>query len=111
MSSRVHPISSTSREHVLVSVSATEAGVTQDPTGDTVEFAAVAPGTEPSSWTAGAWETDTSTDPDTYHARILVSGVGGGGDLTLADGTWDLWIRITDSPERPSRRVGTLIVT
>lgn len=106
-----HRVSSTSREYVMVPVSAVESGVAQDPTGDTVEFAAVAPGVEPSAWTAGSWETDATTDPDTYAARILVSGTGGGGTIELADGTYDLWVRITDSPERPTERVGTLIVT
>lgn len=106
-----HTISSLTKEYVLVEVVTSVGGVVQDPTGDVVEFAAAAPGTEPSSWTAGSWETDTTTDPDTYHARILVSGTGGGGSLALADGTYDLWVRITDSPERPARRAGTLIVT
>lgn len=103
-------ISSTSREYVRLPVAATLDGIAQDPTADTVEFAAVAVGAEPSSWTAGQWETDTTTDPDTFWARILVSGTAGGGTLALADGTYDLWIRVTDSPERPARRVGTLIV-
>lgn len=103
-------MSSTSRHYLRLPVSATWQGVVQDPTSDTVEFAAVTPGSEPSTWTAGSWETDTSTDPDTYWARILVSGTGGGGTLALADGTYDLWVRVTDSPERPSQRVATLIV-
>lgn len=104
-------MSSTSRQYLRLPVSATWQGVTQDPTGDTVEFAAVPPGSEPSTWTAGSWETDTTTDPDTHWARILVSGTAGGGTLALADGTYDLWIRVTDSPERPAQRITTLIVT
>lgn len=106
-----HRISSTTREYVRVRVAAVESGVTVDPTTATVEFAAVAVAAEPSTWTAGGWETDATTDPDSYYARILVSGPGGGGALTLADGTYDWWIRITDVTERVSRRVGTLIVT
>ena len=111
MTTRIVRISSSSREYVLVDIAATVAGVVQDPTGDTVEFAAVTPGSEPSSWTAGSWETDTTTDPDTYAARILISGTGGGGTLALADGTYDLWVRITDSPERPARPVCRLVIT
>lgn len=103
-------MSSTSRQYLRLPVSATWNGITQDPTGDVVEFAAVPIGGAPSTWTAGSWETDTTTDPDTFWARILVSGTAGGGTLALADGTYDLWIRVTDSPERPARRVGTLIV-
>lgn len=103
-------MSSTSRQYLRLPVSATWQGVAQDPTADTVEFAAVTVGSEPSSWTAGSWETDTSTDPDTFWARILVSGTGGGGTLALADGTYDLWVRVTDSPERPVQRICTLIV-
>lgn len=108
---RTHMISSQTKEYVLVDIATTVAGASVDPTGDAVEFAATVPGVEPSAWLAGSWETDTTTDPDTYSARILVSGTGGGGTLVLADGTYDLWVRITDSPERPARRAGTLIVT
>ena len=110
-SHRIIRISSTSREYVRVPVSASEAGVVQNPTGDTVEFSAVTPGAEPSTWTAGTWETDATTDPDSYYARILISGTGGGGTLAMADGTYDLWVRITDSPERPARPVCRLVIT
>lgn len=86
-------------------------GLAVDPTGTPPEFCAVAVGADPSGWVQGVWETDTSTDPDTYSAFVLVSGTGGGGTIALADGTWVLWLRVTHSPERPVRKVDTLIVT
>lgn len=100
-------LSSRTNEYVRVPVSATEDGVDVDPTNDTVEFAAPAVGDEPTVWVEGEWETST----DRIWARILVSGTGGGGTLEIADGTWDLWIRITDSPETPARKVGPIRMT
>jgi hypothetical protein len=102
-------ISSLSKEYVRVPVSATESGQPVDPTGDTVEMAFKTSG-EPSGgdWKAASWETDNSVSPVVYYARCLV---GPGGTVTLADGTYDVYVRVTDSPEIPVTNVGKLVVT
>lgn len=106
-----YEIASPTKEYIRVAVSATEAGADVDVSALPVSFAFTAIGAEPASWTGGAWETDATTDPDTYYARILVSGTGGGGGVELADGRYDVWVKVTDNPEVPARRVGRLIVT
>ena len=55
-----------------------------------------------------SWETDATTTPNTYLARCLV---GPGGTVALAAGTYEVWVKITDSPEIPVLRSGTLVVT
>lgn len=104
-------VPSLSREFVRIPLSALDSGTVVDPTGDPVHFAAVAPGTEPTAWTAGEWDTDTTTNPPTYWAQVLVSGTGGGGTIELGEGLWDLWWRVTDAPERPARIAGTVRIT
>ena len=102
--------SSLSKEYVKVRISAREDGVVVNPTADTVEMAFTSAEAEPTSpdWKAAEWETNTSTDPDTYWARCLV---GPGGTVALTDGTYRVWVRITDSPEIPVLRSGLLIIT
>lgn len=106
-------ISSLTREYVRVSVAARENGVAVNPTGDTVQLAFVTPGTEPGSsdWRAAVWEVDATTSPATYYARCLVSGTGGGGTAELAEGTYAVWLKLTDTPEIPVREVGRLTIT
>lgn len=101
-------ISSLSREYVRCEVRASANGVQVDPTVDIVEFAAVTVGTEPSSWTAGGWET---VPGPIYFARIMVGGLGSSATLALADGLYDVWVRVTDSPEKPAWRVGRIRIT
>lgn len=98
-------LSTLTDEYVRVRTSAKEAGAWLDPTGDTVEFAFMTVGTDPtgSDWDAGAWETDATTNPDTYYARYEIA--------SLAVGSYDVWVRVTDSPEVPVRHVGELHIT
>lgn len=108
----VTTIPSDTREYLgPYDVAGTSGGLAVDPTGTPPEFCAVPVGADPTGWVSGVWETDTTTDPDTYSAFVFVSGTGGGGTITLADGTYTLWLRVTHSPERPVRKVDTLIVT
>ena len=58
-------------------------------------------------WKTAEWETDTTTDPDTYYARCLV---GTGGTVALSDGTYRVWVKIIDAPETPVKRSGLLVV-
>ena len=103
-------ISSLSKEYVRVRVYAETNGVAVNPTADTVEMAFISGDTEPTSpdWKAASWETDTTTEPDTYYARCLV---GPGGTVTLADGLYQVWVRVTDSPEIPVKKSGELRIT
>lgn len=100
--------SSLSLEYVRVPVAAEDQGVAVDPTSNVVEFAfeTFADDTEPSSFTAGDWETDPGP-PAIYYARILI---GPAGTIVLADGKYHIWIKITASPEIPVRRVGVLTI-
>jgi hypothetical protein len=88
-------ISSLSKEYLLVTVTA-DVNVLDD----VVAWSFTAPAVDPSVWTAGDWDADGK-------ARILL---GPGGSLTLAKGMWEVWLKVTDSPEIPVRRVGQLIV-
>ena len=103
-------ISSLSKEYVRVRVSAREDGVVVNPTADTVEMAFTLLDAAPvgGDWKTAEWETDATTNPDTYYARCLV---GPGGTVTLAAGTYRIWVRVTDAPEVPVKRSGILIVT
>ena len=103
-------VSSLSKEYVRVRVVAEASGVAVNPTADVVEMAFISGDTEPTSpdWKSASWETDATTDPDTYYARCLV---GPGGTVTLADGLYQVWVRVTDSPEIPVKKSGQLQVT
>lgn len=103
-------LSSLSLEHVRVRVAATSSGAVVNPTSDTVAMAFKQADAEPSGgdWKTASWETDSTQTPAVYYARCLV---GPSGTVTLADGSWDVWIKVTDSPEIPVRRVGRVIVT
>jgi hypothetical protein len=89
-------ISSQSTEYILVAVTASVVV-----TGDPVALAFTAPGADPVSgdWLTGSWVNGK--------ARILV---GPGGAKTLTAGSWDLWVRVTDNPEIPVRRVDQITV-
>lgn len=102
-------LSSLSTEYVRVPVAAEDQGVPVNPTGATVEMAFPAEGVDPvtDDWQAAAWETVATTTPDTYLARVLV----GTGDLNLAAGNYDVWVRVTSSPETVVHRAGWLRIT
>lgn len=98
-------ISSLSKEYIRVAVSAKESGTAVDPTSDTVTMAFVTTD-EPVSgdFKTASWETDNGK----YYARCLV---GPGGTITLSDGLYSVWVKVTDSPEVPVLKAGTLMVT
>lgn len=89
-------ITTVTKEYVFVPV--TVDGATPD-TGLTVEVAIPSEGVDPSSWVTATW--------DSGRARVLV---GSGGDFELSAGRYDVWVRITDSPELTARNAGLLIV-
>lgn len=94
-------------EYVRVAVAATSNGAAINPTADTVVMAFPAHGTDPvnGDWKSASWETDATTTPATYYARCLV---GPSQTVALSVGQYDVWARISDNPEVPARKAGTL---
>ncbi len=92
-------ISSQSKQYVRVPVTASS-----DPTHDAVAWAIVPPGTEPSTFVTGDWQTIGST----FYARVLV---GPGTSLVLSRGLYEMFVKVTDTPEIPILRAGVLEVT
>lgn len=82
-----------------------------DPTADVVQFAFTPetyPTTQPvdADWVAGSWQTYPGP---TYWAQALVGPANGGTALTL--GSWQVWVKITDSPEKPVLQPALLTIT
>lgn len=102
-------LSTLSLEYVLVPVSATVAGRHVDISADTVAMAFPVADALPltGDWKTASWET-VGSRPTSYLARCLV---GPGGTVTLTAGTFDIWVRVADSPEVPARKVDRLVVT
>jgi hypothetical protein len=102
-------ISTASLEYVLIPVAARASGASVDPTGDTVQMAILSTEDAPVSgdFKTASWETDATTTPDTYYARCLV---GTGGAIVLAAGLYQVWVKITDSPEAPVKPAGRMRV-
>lgn len=101
-------ISAQSKEYVRVPISAYEAGSLVNPTGDAIDMAFTT-GAAPAGgdWKTASWETDSSTTPTTYYARLAV---GPGGSITLIAGTfYTVWVRVTDNPEIPIIRAPGLV--
>jgi len=74
--------------------------------GNTCEVAFVEGSETPS---AGDWNNaDVVEKTEGQAARILVGPEGG--ELILSPGQYNVWIKITDNPEVPVRRVPTVLV-
>lgn len=97
--------SNLSTRYVKCVVSTQENGIQSDPTTGTIEFAFVEDDIEPISgdWVSGSWETTS----DEYLGRCLV---GPGGSITLAAGSYDVWVRFTKTPEVVSEKIGYLVI-
>lgn len=89
-------ISTETLEYVFVPV--TVDGAAPDP-GLVVEVAFPAESDNPSTWITATW--------DTGRARVLV---GTGGDVALTAGRYDVWVKVTSTPEVPARKAGVLTV-
>ena len=92
-------ISGQSTEYVKVPVAARASGAVVNPTSDVVAMALPYKGVAPVSgdWKAASWETDSTTTPATYYARLLVGPAG----TAYQAGTYDCYVKVTDSPEVP----------
>jgi len=92
-------ISSLSREYIYAWVG----GVIGN---EPVDVAIVrTPEPDEGDWVAATWANVTPAGAD---ARILV---GPGGDVTLTDGMWHMWVRVTATPEVPVLYSGPILVT
>jgi len=99
-------ISVASKEYVRALVDVTKDGVVFNPTSDGVQFAFTAIenlSTAP-TWNTGSWETDPVTGK--HYARCLV----GPGAVVLAVGAYVVHVKITDDPQIPAIKAGTLTV-
>lgn len=100
-------LSHLSLEYVKVPVSVTINGAAYDPHLDVIQMAFPVRQIDPvaGDWKVASWEADGAGG---WLARCLV---GPGGAVTLAAGTYDVWLKIVDSPELPIRRVGLIEVS
>lgn len=99
-------ISALSKEFVVIPVAVTEAdGDPANPTNAVVEIAFVAADTDPieADWFDAEWETVGTT----YYAKVLVGPTSSTITFT-ADTTYDVYVRVSDSPERPVLRATPL---
>jgi hypothetical protein len=71
-----------------------------DPTADPVQMAFKQATAEPAS---GDWKTASWGTFGGQHVALCLIGPGGG-EITLAVGTWWPWVQLTDSPEAPVLR-------
>lgn len=83
-----------------------------DPSADVVAFAFPASGARPVTWTAGSWDAAAVLTAGKYVATAISPTVGltgsGASVEFAAEGTFDVYVRVTDSPEVPVRLAGTL---
>lgn len=87
---------STQYVQTLVTISAP---VAYDPTSDVVQFAFTPssyPSVSPSVWSAGSWVTFPGP---AYYVQCLVGPANSG--VSLAIGSYQAWVKITDNPEVP----------
>ncbi len=80
-----------------------------NPTGDVVQMAFTPltyPETSPASWVTGSW---TTFPGPAYWAQALVGPANGGTALPL--GTYQVWLKVTDSPTVPVEQPCLLTIT
>lgn len=95
-------VSSLSKQYVTVPVSEVITG--GNPTSDVVALSFPAAGQEPSAYVSGQWLTEGGI----YYAQALV---GPGTSANLAVGFYDVYVKVTDSPEIPVLKSGLLEIT
>lgn len=103
---KVVTISALSTTYVRATVSATENGQQADPTSGQVSFAFTANDVVPASgdWNTGSWDTALTGE---YLAQCLV---GPSGTVTLAAGSYDVWVKVSRGVETIVDQVGFLLV-
>lgn len=108
MNTVTQSVLSTQYLQILVTI---KSPATYNPAGDTVQMAFTPltyPPTSPTSgsWVSGSWETFPGP---AYWAQALVGPANGGTALAL--GTYQVWLKITDSPEVPVLQPCLLTIT
>ena len=106
MNTVTQSVLSTQYLQVLVT---TQAPAGYNPTSDTVQMAFTPltyPPTSPASWVSGSW---SAFPGPAYWAQALVGPANGGTALSL--GTYQVWLKITDSPEVPVLQSCLLTIT
>lgn len=106
---KTHRIYESSLEDVMVPVSAILNGVAIDPTTDLVQMAFIPlDQDEPAAGDlkAASWETWGSGLTVKYFAKCLV---GVGGAVALVEGFYQIFVKITDSPEVPVLQTPNLL--
>jgi hypothetical protein len=93
-----------STEYVRVLVSHKVAGAVVDPTADVGQAAFMIPGQEP---TEDDWETSSWESSGDQHWLCCLVGPDG---VALPRGTYDVWVRIADSPTFPNKKAGALVI-
>ena len=101
--SRTLVISSASLESVMVPVTDVNGTVLS---GLTVQMAFTTGQPVGGDWKSATWTTLTA--PTRYLATCLV---GPGGTVTLADGSYEVWVKVTTTPEIPVLFNDYLVVT
>lgn len=94
-------------------IESVEATITSDadPTGDVVAWAFPTTGSRPSSFTAGTWDGVATLVGSTYQTVTASPTIGASGaSVELVAGTYDAYVKITDSPEVPVIKAGTILV-
>lgn len=86
-------VSSLSIQEVKVPLTCLLDGAAYVPTADTVKLAFAAPGSNPVTWLTGSWE--PTPNAMIYEAAVMVGATPG--LVTLAAGTLDVWVEITDA--------------
>lgn len=100
-------LSSLTTVYIQVPVTATIDGQPYNPSGDTVQMAFTASGANPVSWNPASWTSGPGSG--SYLAQCLVGPANGA--LNLGAGSWTIWVMITDNPEVPVFKAGTLVLT
>ena len=100
-----------SLDYVTVPVAATQAGAAYNPSPDTVQFAFMPTPTQVpqnADWQTGSWDTVPTSILFPYQAKCLV---GPSGTITLGIGSYEVYIKIADSPEVPVLIAGNLQIS
>lgn len=95
----------TARKNVSVVITALDVNPTTLP----VAIAFTTPGVDPqnSDWNTATWNTAAALGPNQYLAQCLV---GPGGTVTLANGTYQIWAKVTGVTEVPQEPAGMLTI-
>lgn len=96
-------ISTLSREQVEIPITARDDSA--DPTGDVVSMAFIIGPAKPQAgdFHTGSWRVG---DSGTFYARCLIGPTA----VALTPGTYAIWLKFTDNPEAPVKRIAKPLV-